>query len=129
MEVGGGNGGVAGVAHVADDLAGRDPVALRLRPELLEVGVVVAVAARPHDVDHLAAQAAHRLELDDALGDAADWCIARRKDIDPFVMPAALPSHPPGVAELVAGDPVDRNGQHFGQGFREQDGVSGVVAN
>src|SRR4051794_869684 len=128
VEVGGVDRGVAGVADVADDLAGLDPVADLLEAEVLEVGVVEAIAARAGDRHHLAAEPLHALEFDDPRGGAADRRVARREDVDPLVMPAAVPRGAPGVLQVARRHAVHRDRQRAWKLFLEKGVVAGVVA-
>src|SRR4051812_50146703 len=102
--MGGIDRGVAGVADVPDDLAGLDPVADLLEAEIFEMRVIEAVAARAEDRHHLAPGTLHPLGFDDPRGGAAERRVARREDVDPPVMAAAVPRVAPGVL-LVAPPP------------------------
>jgi hypothetical protein len=103
--------GIAGVAHVSEDVALPHDVAGFERAETVEVRVVVDVQPRAEHRDDLPAEPSGSDAKDEAVRGAPHRCSPRREDVDALVLAAAASRPSPRVRDLPGPNAIHRHRQ------------------
>jgi hypothetical protein len=112
--------GVARIADVAEHPSGLDAQPRFHIGVAVEVGVIMALAARPHHPYHQAAEAVGADLRNDAFGGGQHRRAALGENVDALVRAAFGARGIPGIAQRARADAFHRDRQHRWLGHRSQ---------